>query len=277
MNQGNEAIPVSTWIRMDMEVPALPTIIAFTHVDHEAGLSAAGGSLDDPNLGKAPSVIVRLAGPNPGLVWEPLSEEEIGRLHLPRIPVWLHFYGPQPKPTTHWGEWRHHPKLQDRFHLDWPDDLQVLVHDGGQRITKNRPEVVWVRMTGMDGEIFRGLLLNRPSKLKSIRQWDEVLFVVAEGAEYPIRVTEKYLREREDWIIHSCDRCGLSELFDAPSDLLRVVFPNSPKDGVSSMFTAFCPLCGGVQVVVSKSYETQHKEEELTPPSIQRRWWQFWR
>ena len=49
--------------------------------------------------------------------------------------------------------------------------------------------------------------------------------------------------------IHPCNECGLSELFDAPSDLIRKVFPNLPEDGVMDKFTALCPKCGGWQVV----------------------------
>jgi hypothetical protein len=66
-------------------------------------------------------------------------------------------------------------------------------------------------------------------------------------------VTDKYLRERGAWTVHPCRQCGLSELFDAPSDLIRVVFPNTPPDAQLSMFTAFCALCGGVQVVYCRS------------------------
>ncbi len=42
------------------------------------------------------------------------------------------------------NDWREHPKLKGRFHPDHPDDLQVIAHDGGARITGNAPEAVWV-------------------------------------------------------------------------------------------------------------------------------------
>ena len=38
------------------------------------------------------------------------------------------------------GEWRDHPKLKGRFHESYPDDLQVMAHDGGPRLTDSRPE-----------------------------------------------------------------------------------------------------------------------------------------
>jgi len=52
--------------------------------------------------------------------------------------------------TTHW---RTHPKLKRRFLPEHPDDLQVIVHDGGPRITDRRPEAVWVTVNGCDGDI----------------------------------------------------------------------------------------------------------------------------
>ena len=171
------------------------------------------------------------------------------------------------------GEWREHAMLKGRFRSDCPDDLQVIVHDGGPRITRNRPELVWVSMTGMDGEVFRGRVLNQPYKLKSVRQGSEIRFLVPQGAEHPIMVTDKYLRERGAWTIHPCRKCGLSELFDAPSDLVRVVFPNTPPDARMTMFTAFCPLCGGVQGVEARGSPA---EQSPAAPPPKRPWWKFW-
>jgi hypothetical protein len=151
------------------------------------------------------------------------------------------------------NEWREHQKLKGRFHPDHPDDLQVIVHDGGPRVTRSAPEAVWVKITGMEGDVFRGQVLNQPQSLGTVCQGSEIKFVMPDGVDHLVMVTDKYLRERGEWIIHPCRKCGMSELFDAPSDLMRVVFPNLPPDGEMSMFTAFCPLCGGVQGVESKS------------------------
>jgi hypothetical protein len=175
------------------------------------------------------------------------------------------------------NEWRGHPKLKGRFLPDHPDDLQVLVHDGGPRITRNPAEAVWVTVTGMDGEVFRGRVLNRPHNLRSVRQDNEVKFMVAEGAEFPILVTDKYLKERGAWVIHPCSKCGFSELFDAPSDLLRVVFPNQPAGAQMTIFTAFCPLCGGIQGAESGDHRLSGDEEPTPPtPAPRRPWWRFW-
>ena len=51
--------------------------------------------------------------------------------------------------------------------------------------------------------------------------------------------------------IHECDKFVLSELFDAPSDLVRVIFPKLPPDADLEAFTSFCGFCGGVQVIES--------------------------
>jgi hypothetical protein len=74
-------------------------------------------------------------------------------------------------------------------------------------------------------------------------------------------VSDKYLAERRNWVIQPCAKCGLSELFDAPSDLQKIVFPSMPPDATMKMFTAFCGLCGGVQVVQHK--DAVAKESQL--------------
>jgi hypothetical protein len=77
-------------------------------------------------------------------------------------------------------------------------------------------------------------------------------------------VTQKYLKERERWIVHPCDRCGLSDLFDAPSDLIAKVFPTLPSGGAMEKFTAFCGVCGGVQVVELVT-TVSHPAQEQSP------------
>ena len=47
--------------------------------------------------------------------------------------------------------WREHAMLKARFLPDYPDDLQVVVHDGGPQITRNEPEVVWVENNCTEG------------------------------------------------------------------------------------------------------------------------------
>jgi hypothetical protein len=173
------------------------------------------------------------------------------------------------------NEWREHPLLKGRFLPDHPDDLQVIVHDGGPQVTRNEPEIVWVAVTWMDRDLFRGRVRNQPHALQTVHQSDEIKFVMPEGHAptallelaaarlglqpsplrgwlAPILVTEKYLRERAAWVIHPCRQCGLSELFDAPSDLIRVLFPHSPPDAERSGFTTSCPNCGGEQRVQSR-------------------------
>src|SRR2546421_532474 len=75
--------------------------------------------------------------------------------------------------------WRSHPGLKERFQPDHPDDLQVIVHDGGPRITESRPEVVWVTVTACIDDIFTGRVLNQPSQLRTIHEGQEISFIVA--------------------------------------------------------------------------------------------------
>jgi hypothetical protein len=251
----------------------------------QAGFSAQGWKLEGGALERDSRIIIRL--PVTGATWRRLTAEEMQSYDLDEAPSWVtEHYGAQPPAGTLWGVWRTHPKLVGRFLPEYPDDLQVFVHDGGPRITRNSPEAVWVRVVGLDGDVFRGQVLNQPHQLKSLRQGSEIKFIAAEGAQFPIMVTEKYLAERGSWNIHPCQKCGLAELFDAPSDLIRVVFPNAPATEQRIMFSAFCPLCGGVQVVKSREVSL---DDEVAPavgaatPQIpapptpsKRSWWQFW-
>jgi hypothetical protein len=158
------------------------------------------------------------------------------------------------------ANWRTHPKLQGRFHPDFPDDIQVIVHDGGPRLSQVAPEVVWVRVTDGEGDLFAGTVLNQPVNLTSVSAGDSIRFIVPGSGKYPLLVTEKYLLERPDWVIHPCDRCGLTELLDAPSDLIRAVFPFlSDADQTQMMFTAFCGCCGGSQVVQRAGAEARRR------------------
>jgi Uncharacterized protein conserved in bacteria (DUF2314) len=170
-------------------------------------------------------------------------------------------------------EWRNHLKLRGRLHAEYRDDVQVIVHDGGPRMTDRRPEAVWVRIVAVEGDVFTGVVLNEPQQLTSVRQGDRVQFIVPASGNHPLMVRPKYLAERDRWIIHPCGRCGLSELFDAPSDLIAKVFPTLPSGQVPEMFTAFCGACGGVQAVELAGAAGDDVQE---PPSSKKRW-QFWK
>ncbi len=171
-------------------------------------------------------------------------------------------------------QWRDHPKLKSRFHPEAPDDLQVLVHDGGPRLTDRAPEAVWVTVTGFDSNgVFTGRVLNQPQLLRSVSEGAEIKFVAPSG-EHLLMVTEKYLSERPAWNIKPCDQCGLDELFDAPSDLMHVIFPNIPEDATMDTFTSFCGVCRGTQIVQNADVEQPGSQTSEQP---RRKWWQFWR
>jgi hypothetical protein len=102
------------------------------------------------------------------------------------------------------------------------------------------------------GETFLGTVLNQPYHLETVTEGSVVKFLMPEGGRHPLMVTDKYLSERDDWIIHPCNKCGLAELYDAPSDLIRVVFPDTPKEYIMDMFTVICGACGGAQVAENK-------------------------
>lgn len=173
--------------------------------------------------------------------------------------------GPQAELTsidTVGQPWRTDPALRGRFHPQYPDDLQVIVHDGGPRLTKATPELMWVTVLGNSGRVYRGKLLNEPHQLISVKQGDEILFLSGSENIEPFRVTAKYLQEREHWHVLPCNKCGMSELFDAPSDLIAAIFPGlRDQQGVQEIqFTSFCPLCSGVQFVSDKPIDAAELE-----------------
>jgi len=159
------------------------------------------------------------------------------------------------------GDWTKHPKLQGRFHAEFPDDLQVIDHDGHPPITKRGAELVWVRMSACGHDVpifgdrtvplFRAIVLNKPQHLQTLSEGTEIQFLVPEGGKYPLQVTENYLQERASWrMLTPCTQCGLSELFDPPSAIVRHSFPNVTADQLSGFtFTTKCGWCGGGQVV----------------------------
>lgn len=148
--------------------------------------------------------------------------------------------------------WNEHPKLRSRFDPEFPDDLQVIIHDGGPHISDRQPELVWVRVTDCQDEVFSGVLLNKPFQLQSVVQGSLINFIVPAGGQYPLRVTHKYLQERSSWrLLAPCKKCGLTELLEPPSQLVAASFPNVTADQLSGgfTFTTRCGWCGGGMVV----------------------------
>jgi hypothetical protein len=148
--------------------------------------------------------------------------------------------------------WNEHPKLRGRFDPEFPDELQVVVHDGGPHISDRQPELVWVRITECQDEVFSGVVLNKPFQLQSVAQGSLIQFIVPGGGQYPLQVTHKYLQERSSWrLLMPCKKCGLTELFDPPSLLLAASFPNVTADDLSGgfTFTTRCGWCRGGMVV----------------------------
>ena len=147
------------------------------------------------------------------------------------------------------ADWRNDPALKGRFHPQDPDDIEVLIHDGHPGLNEKSPERAWVRVRGRRGNAWKGTLLNQPFHLSSIRQGDEVLFIAPKGGQYLVQVTEQYLRERREWHVGACSKCGMTETLGPPSELLaHTNVPAAQRDGVRKL-TAPCPVCEGVQVL----------------------------
>jgi hypothetical protein len=148
--------------------------------------------------------------------------------------------------------WKEHPKLQGRFHPEFPEDLQVIVHHGGRSTSGRVPELVWVRITGCQEEIFSGVVLNEPDHSESVALGSQILFMVPQGGLHPLQVTHEYLQERPAWrLLMPCRTCGLTELFDPPSKLVASSFPSITANQLSHgfTFTTRCGWCGDGMVV----------------------------
>ncbi|MGE3805878.1 MAG: hypothetical protein AB7K24_14480 [Gemmataceae bacterium] len=252
------SIPTGRWIRLS--VPECADFVGYTYIDPQEGLAAKGQIGDRMH-------VVRL----PAGKYQVLDQLDVIKLGLPDVPEWLGGEGPQPTIGTSWGAWLAHPKLAGRFHPHNQDDVQVLVHEGGPRLSEHQPELLWVRVNNVQGNLFTGLLVDKPAHLTQLKQGATVLFVVPDGGQHPILVTRKYLDEKPGWVIHPCQTCGLTELLDAPSDLVHAVFPELPEGSKTAMFTAKCGACGGIQGV-----EQKYGDDEA-PPTLPPKWWQMWK
>ena len=168
--------------------------------------------------------------------------------------------------------WRQHPKLVGCFDTDNPDAVQVIVHDGGPRLTDHALEEVWVHLDGVDeNDVFSGKVLSDVDQLSSVERGSSIKFIATKKHKL-LLVTDKYLAERGDWHIVPCDQCGFDELLDAPTDLLHAVFPEVSDGAKFETFTAVCGRCGGAQTVMSKDALI----DGVSDPS-DKKWWQFWR
>ena len=128
--------PMGVWVSI-AGVPDCADFIGFTYLDLEAGVSAKGGS--DRTTRSSGAITVRLPWQAPAIA---LSHGDLDRYGLPPSPDWLEIYGPQPRSGILWGAWRTEPLLRGHLGADWPDDMQVLVHDGGPRVAEASPEIV---------------------------------------------------------------------------------------------------------------------------------------
>lgn len=265
------AIPWSCWVWMELPWEFQERFLGYVYVDREAGLSAKGDRESAAELAERPNFTVRLPM---GFPIRPLTPEEVSTRGLPQTPSWLVHFGPQPDPSA---PWRKDPHLQDRFHERYPDDLQVMVHDGEPRRTERAPELCWVRIlraepgptrralyspgqTQLSQEEFQrkysgdtwvyvARLINAPHALQSVHQGEELRFLTGAGLLHPLHVTPQYLQERGDWRIAPCNQCGWSETLDPPGIMARLRFPDMPPDAEVETFTSFCPMCNGVQLL----------------------------
>lgn len=166
--------------------------------------------------------------------------------------------------------WRNHPVLKDKFHRDYPDDTQAFLHEGF-RATTVKPELVWIRVTGMNDNIVTAELLNQPVNLKSFHANESYTFQL-NGSGKLIYVSPEYLEEIKDWKISPCEKCANDVLFDTPSTICRIAFPDMPGDAVMQVFTTFCPMCGNAMAVSQRTFE-----DNANRNPVNKKWYEFWK
>lgn len=239
------------WIELalpDAPWPGGAPFVGFVYLDAQAGLSAKGGPKGEPTL------TVRLPIGVDGRV---IPDDEAAARGLADAPAWLEAYGAQPVRDA---AWRRDPRLAGKWHKQFPDDLQVLVHDGEPGAVKRRPENCWVRVdAALDGParpattaagavldrarvLYEGVLLSKPHKLTTYAAGDRVRFAPDPGGRHLIAMTAAYLAARSAWTVTACTGCGLTEGLEAPEAMAAARFPDA--DGEVQAFTAHCPLCG---------------------------------
>src|SRR5213078_1242072 len=186
--------------------------------------------------------------------------------------------------------WRSDPELSARFHPQYPDHVQVVLHDGEPRRTQRKPETCWIEVTALHARVrfasvarapgaplatervhwierpvYRGTLLHATHAL-TIQNGQSLLFVVVPGIPYPLQVDEAYLAERVQWAFRPCDRCGADQGLDLPTTMARTRFGDHPGS-VPIRFTAFCP-CGGTMELqrLDAAAEPAHASEPPPAP-----------
>ncbi|MFO0604764.1 MAG: hypothetical protein U0324_16395 [Polyangiales bacterium] len=282
----------SRWIWIELRGER---ILAYRYVDPTAGPSAKGAVVSASPTPEELDVAVQR--PNRTLRQpdafgaRALDAAEARALGLPDRPPWVGIFEGESPAGTNAPPWRSDAALAGRFHPDYPDDLEVIVHDGEPRRTQRAPELCWVTVTGVHASarmpavsadatppftaadakwsertVYRGKLLNQPHALTSARQGDAVLFLVVPGLPNPLQVTEAYLAERARWAVVPCDGCGADQGFDPPSVMARTRFPQLDEGTAPVMFTARCG-CGGVMSLAAL------EDEAPKPPKP---WWKVW-
>lgn len=156
-----------------------------------------------------------------------------------------------PDPSNPWVA---HPRLAPHAIPERADHVRVRVHAGGPRVSQVAARLAEVRVTGGDGYAFFGVLAEPVPGLEPLARGSTIRFVAPEDGSAPLLVTDRYLAERPRWTIHPCEHCGLGELYDAPSDLIKATFPELGAAETPRLFATACGACGGSQLVQHDSF-----------------------
>ena len=171
-------------------------------------------------------------------------------------------------------KWKEHPILKPLIPPGYPDDVPAIVHEGFRAATTS-PEKVWIRISDMSNSILTATLLNSPHQLPSLTEGNTYLFQIS-SAGIPVLVSDSYLKEIVDWrFAIPCKKCGNDVLFDNPSTIMRIAFPNMPANSTMDAFSTFCPLCS--DPIVLRHKDTPEEEDESPSFAKPKKWYEFWK
>jgi hypothetical protein len=230
-----------TWVQVQIDNQVM---LGFAYEDPQAGPSAKGAIVQPESLEddvrravERPDHTVRLGLRN--FPSTPLPAATIARLGLPAEPPWMEFFRPRSAQP-----WLRDPALADRFHRDYPNDLEVLFMFPGHRM-----ERMWVRTTGVDPEIggYGGELLNQPfTEDADLAQGAQVAYRLAPGVPEPIWVSPVMRANLGGWSSR-CTVCGFDMLTEPAQAIAARQF--GEWGGQAVTFTTRCPMCEHAMMV----------------------------
>lgn len=166
----------------------------------------------------------------------PISAGELEAGPLPDVEMLK-----QPSPWC----WRMDPELAAWCHINYPDDCQVLIHNGASPTFGDTDrEIVWATINDRQGDIFSATVINDPQHVQSIRQGHTIQFAKTGGNHPPALLTGELVRDLPRLDVKPCQKCRNRLVFDSIAKLA----PDEVEAYPHKVETV-CRFCGEPQIV----------------------------